>query len=80
MAVEIKTSGMLDKARALADTMIAWRCDIHQHPELSFQEFRTARLVADTLRDMGLEVETGVGKTGVDAPAASSRPARRSSR
>ena len=35
------------------------------HPELSFQEQRTARLVADTLTEMGLEAQTGVGKTGV---------------
>ena len=66
---------MLDKARALGDTITAWRRDIHKHPELSFQEFRTARLVADTLRDMGLEVETGVGKTGVVARIGEGRPA-----
>src|SRR5262249_36593130 len=39
------------------------------------QEFRTARLVADTLRGMGLEVETGVGKTGVVARIGEGRPA-----
>ena len=74
MAVEFKSNGMLDKARALADDMIAWRRDIHQHPELSFQEIRTARLVADTLRDMGLEVETGIGKTGVVARIGEGHP------
>ena len=49
----------------MADQLVAWRRDIHMHPELSFQETRTARLVADTLADMGIEAQTGVGKTGV---------------
>jgi len=71
----VEQTQMLDKARALGDTITAWRRDIHKHPELSFQEFRTARLVADTLRDMGLEVETGVGKTGVVARIGEGRPA-----
>jgi amidohydrolase len=69
------TPTMLDKARALEDQITAWRRDIHMHPELGFQEFRTARLVADTLREMGLEVETGVGKTGVVARIGEGRPA-----
>ena len=46
-------------------SVIAWRHDIHQHPELSFQEVRTAKLVADQLRVLGLEVQTGVGGNGV---------------
>lgn len=66
---------MLEQARAMEDTITAWRRDIHMHPELSFQEFRTARLVADTLRELGLEVETGVGKTGVVARIGEGRPA-----
>lgn len=66
---------MLEHARAIEDLLIAWRRDIHMHPELSFQEYRTARKVADTLRDMGLEVETGVGKTGVVARIGEGRPA-----
>ncbi|WP_426574523.1 amidohydrolase [Aquihabitans sp. McL0605] len=39
--------------------------DLHQHPELSFQEERTASLVAEALRGAGFQVETGVGRTGV---------------
>jgi amidohydrolase len=49
----------------LADQIVAWRRDIHMHPELGFQEVRTARLVADTLAEFGIEVQAGVGKTGV---------------
>lgn len=66
---------MLDRARDIEDTLIEWRRDIHMHPELSFQEFRTANLVATTLREMGIEVETGVGKTGVVARIGEGRPA-----
>lgn len=45
--------------------VVAWRRDIHQHPELSNREVRTAKLVADHLRALGLEVKTGVAHTGV---------------
>lgn len=45
--------------------VIAWRREIHQHPELSNHEVRTAKLVAERLRALGLEVRTGVAKTGV---------------
>ena len=47
--------------------MTAWRRDIHAHPELGFEEVRTAGIVAEHLRNLGLEVSTGVGKTGVVA-------------
>lgn len=55
----------LERAREMQDQIVAWRRDIHMHPELGFQEFRTSRLVADTLGSMGIEVQTGVAKTGV---------------
>jgi len=45
--------------------VIAWRRDIHQHPELGNQETRTAALVAAHLQKLGLEVQTGVARTGV---------------
>lgn len=45
--------------------LISTRRDLHQHPELGFEEIRTARLVADRLRGLGYQVETGVGRTGV---------------
>ena len=44
---------------------IAWRRDIHQNPELGNNEFRTAKLIADHLRSLGIEVKEGIGKTGV---------------
>src|SRR5262245_39590221 len=45
--------------------VIAWRRDIHANPELGFEEVRTAALVANHLKSLGLEVRTGVGHTGV---------------
>ena len=56
---------MLERAAALSGEMIRLRQDIHQHPELGFQEFRTAALVADMLQEIGVEVQSGVGRTGV---------------
>ena len=47
--------------------VIAWRRDFHQYPELSNREFRTSEVVAEALREMGLEVETGIAHTGVVA-------------
>ena len=57
----------LAKAKLLEDQIIEWRRNIHMHPELGFEETRTSRLVADSLREMGLEVEVGVAETGVVA-------------
>ncbi len=45
--------------------VVAWRRDIHEHPELGNREVRTAALVADHLRSLGIEVRTGVAHTGV---------------
>lgn len=55
----------LAEAAALSDELTERRRDLHRHPELSFQERRTAGIVADELHQLGLEVQTGVGKTGV---------------
>jgi amidohydrolase len=57
---------LLDERVAdLQSKMVAWRRDIHQHPELSGQEARTAKLVAEHLRKLGLDVRSGVGGHGV---------------
>jgi amidohydrolase len=52
-------------ASALEAEVIQWRHHIHQHPELSNREYETAKYVAAHLREIGLEVETGVAHTGV---------------
>ncbi|MEM7018436.1 MAG: amidohydrolase, partial [Pseudomonadota bacterium] len=45
--------------------VIAWRRDVHQNPELGNREFRTAKLVAEHLISLGMEVKTGIAHTGV---------------
>ena len=54
-------------AREYSTEVIGWRRHLHRHPELSQQEFGTMAFVADRLRDMGLQPQTGIGKTGVMA-------------
>lgn len=64
------------RAAAVEEKVIAWRRDIHQHPELGHQEQRTAQLVADHLRKLGLEVRTGIAGTGVVGILKGGRPGR----
>ncbi len=54
--------------------MIAWRRDFHEHPELSYEEVRTARIVAAHLRSLRLEVRTGIAQTGVVGVLRGGRP------
>jgi amidohydrolase len=58
----------------LEQQVISWRRDLHQHPELSNREFRTAKVVEDHLRKLGLEVQTGIAHTGVVAILDSGKP------
>lgn len=53
------------RAASVESRVIAWRRDLHAHPELSNREFRTAGIVAEHLRGLGLEVRTQVAHTGV---------------
>ena len=53
------------RADALTEKVINWRRDFHEHPELGNQEKRTAAIIAKHLQDLGIEVKTGVAKTGV---------------
>ena len=64
------------RVAAVESKLIAWRRDIHQHPELGDQETRTARLVAEHLRRLGLEVRTGVARTGVVGILKGGKPGR----
>ncbi len=58
---------MLEKAQALQDELSRLRRTIHMNPELGFEEIKTAGLVAETLRGLDIEHQTGVGRTGVVA-------------
>lgn len=65
------------QAERLAPKVLAWRRDIHQHPELGNREVRTAKLVADHLRALGLDVKTGIATTGVVAMLKGGKPGPR---
>jgi amidohydrolase len=56
---------LIPRVREYHDELTQWRRDIHAHPELGFDETRTAGLVAERLASFGIEVNRGVGKTGV---------------
>ena len=56
---------IMRRVEEMAEQLIEVRRDIHKHPELGFNEHRTARLIAERLNELGLEVEEGVGGTGV---------------
>lgn len=62
----VSLNARMDKAaEGLEQKVVAWRRDFHQHPELGNREFQTAAKIAAHLQSLGMEVKTGVGKTGV---------------
>src|ERR1700704_745910 len=65
MTQSAQAQSALDRARLYQDELVAIRRDIHAHPELGLEEYRTADLVARKLEEWGIEVHRGVGKTGV---------------
>ncbi len=69
IAVFSQTDNVRNKIIAAADKIepkvIAWRRDIHEHPELGNNEIRTAGIIARQLQSLGIQVKTGVAKTGV---------------
>ena len=72
------TETPLDAIRRYEDELIAIRRDIHAHPETRFEEHRTAALVAQKLREWGIdEVTEGVGGTGVVGTLRGTRPGQR---
>ena len=56
---------MINRIAEFQDEMARWRQDIHAHPEIGFEENRTADIVARELESFGLEVHRGLAKTGV---------------
>lgn len=61
---------------AVATDVVALRRDLHMHPELGFEEHRTAGIVADRLRALGFEVHTGIAGTGVVGVMKGGKPGR----
>jgi amidohydrolase len=70
----VLTPTIVSKIQALEPKVVAWRRDIHQHPELGNREVRTAKLVADHLRSLGIEVQEKVAHTGVVGILRGGRP------
>ncbi len=67
----------IDAIARIVPDMRAIRRDLHQHPELAYEEHRTAGIVAKELRRIGIEVTEGIGGTGVVGTCAgATRPAR----
>jgi amidohydrolase len=65
---------MLEKANELSGQLSTWRREFHRHPELGFQEIRTAAQMAAILENLGCRVRSGVGKTGLVAELGSGGP------
>ncbi|MGD9864926.1 MAG: M20 aminoacylase family protein [Pseudodonghicola sp.] len=67
---------VIEDIAAFADELTAIRRDLHEHPELGFEEVRTAAIVANKLKSWGIEVTTGVGKTGVVGVLKGAKPGK----
>lgn len=70
------TGALLDVSPAIFRDVVSLRRDLHAHPELGFEEHRTAGIVAERLRALGYEVKTGVGVTGVVGILRTKKPGR----
>lgn len=62
------------KSAAIQNQLTQWRRHLHQHPELGNREFKTSAYIVDQLKDLGLEIKTGIAKTGVVAILKGSKP------
>jgi len=67
-------NSFLNQAQSNREQLIAWRRDFHQHPELAFTEHRSAKIIAETLGEMGLSVQTAIAETGVVGTLKGGRP------
>jgi len=65
-----------DEIATYADELTTIRRDLHEHPELGFEEVRTSGIVAEKLKAWGIEVTTGIGKTGVVGVLKGAKPGR----
>jgi amidohydrolase len=71
------TVALTEELKRFEPELVAIRHDIHRHPEVGFEENRTAKIVADKLRAWGVEVTEGIAKTGVVGTLKGARPGQR---
>lgn len=62
------------KAQAIQSSLVEWRRHIHQNPELGNREFKTSTYIVQQLKGLGLEIKTGIAKTGVVAILKGDKP------
>ena len=72
-AQELSTA-IAQKAEAIQTQLTQWRRHLHQNPELGNREFKTAAYIVEQLKDLGLEIRTGIAKTGVVAILKGDKP------
>ena len=73
-AAQDMTSSIDNSTAKIMPQVVQWRRHLHQYPELSNREFKTAKYVEEHLKNLGLEVKTGVAKTGVVAILKGAQP------
>lgn len=76
VATQAQDHGLGKDIAAVESKVIEWRRDIHQYPELSNREFKTAEKIAAHLKSLGIEVQTGVAHTGVVGLLKGNRPGK----
>ncbi|MGZ3476857.1 MAG: M20 metallopeptidase family protein, partial [Polyangiales bacterium] len=69
-------SSLVESIQSLRPRIVEQRRDFHRHPELAFEEVRTSAAVLKWLESLGLEIERGIGKTGVIARLRGAKPGR----
>ncbi|HEU4743434.1 MAG TPA: amidohydrolase [Meiothermus sp.] len=74
--MQVKDLNLRNRIADLRPSLVAMRRDFHRHPELAFQEFRTAEKLALHLHALGLEVQTGIATTGVVARLKGAKPGK----
>lgn len=68
----IVTNDLIKEAKAIEGQLVGWRRHLHQNPELSFQEYETAKFVAETLKEIeGVSIHTNIANTGIVATISS---------
>ena len=67
---------VIDEIAEFSEELIAIRRDFHENPELGMEEVRTSKIVAEFLQSLGIQVHTGIGKTGVVGVLEGSKPGR----